>query len=67
MESEVLKILEKDAHTTGKQIAAMTGMSVTEVNKIIKQAEKDRTILKYKAIINWEKVEEGVRETSQKR
>jgi DNA-binding Lrp family transcriptional regulator len=56
MENEILKILENDARTTTKQISAMTGTSGTEVSKLIKQAEKDRIILKYKAIINWDKV-----------
>ena len=56
MENEILKILENDARTTTKQISAMTGTSTTEVSKLIKQAEKDRIILKYKAIINWDKV-----------
>ncbi len=57
MEKEILKILENDARTTAKQISAMTGTPSTEVTKQIKQAEKDRTILKYKAIVNWDKVE----------
>ena len=56
MENEILRILENDARTTTKQISAMTGTSNTEVSKLIKQAEKDRIILKYKAIINWDKV-----------
>lgn len=56
MENEILKILENDARTTTKQISTMTGTSSTEVSKLIKQAEKDRIILKYKAIINWDKV-----------
>jgi len=55
---EILKILENDARTTAKQIASMTGASVAEVTKLIKQAEADQTILKYKAIINWDKVGE---------
>ena len=58
MDKEILKILENDARSTTKQISAMTGKSTSEVSRIIKQAEKDRTILKYKAIINWDKVEE---------
>ena len=58
MIEEILKILESDARTTAKQIATMTGTTSAEVAKIIKQAEKDRTILKYKTIINWEKVGE---------
>jgi len=57
MENEILKILENDAHITAKQISAMTGTPSTEVTKQIKQAEKDRIILKYKAIINWDKAE----------
>jgi DNA-binding Lrp family transcriptional regulator len=58
MIKEILKILENDARTTAKQISTMTGTPSAEVAKLIKQAEKDRTILKYKAIINWEKVGE---------
>ena len=57
MIKDILKILEDDARVTTKQIAAMTGISSAEVAKLIKQAEKDRTILKYKTIINWDKVE----------
>ncbi|MDO8687795.1 MAG: Lrp/AsnC family transcriptional regulator [Dehalococcoidales bacterium] len=58
MQKEILKILEEDARTTVKQIATMTGLSSAEVSKQIKQAEKDRTILKYRTMINWEKVGE---------
>jgi len=62
MIKEILKILENDARTTPKQISTMTGTTSDEVAKIIKQAEKDQTILKYKTIINWDKVgEEEVR------
>jgi len=58
MRKEILKILENDARTTPKQIAAMTGISSAEVTKVIKQAKKDRIILKYKTVINWDKVED---------
>lgn len=58
MLKEILKILEKDARTTTRQIATMTGAPSTEVARVIKQAEEDRTILKYKTVINWERVEE---------
>jgi len=57
MIKEILKILEDDARTTTKQIATMTGTPSAEVAKLIKQAEKDRIILKYKTVINWDKVE----------
>jgi len=58
MINEILKILENDARTTPKQISTMTSIPPNEVAKLIKQAEKDRTILKYKTIINWDKVGE---------
>jgi len=57
MVKEILRILENDARTTTKQIAAMTGSTSAEVAKLIKQAEKDRIILRYKTIINWDKLE----------
>ena len=56
MMKDSLKILENDARTTTKQIAAMTGISGNEVAKLVKQAEDDRTILKYKTVVNWDKV-----------
>ena len=58
MIKDILKILENDARTTAKQIATMTNTSKAEVARLIKQAEKDRTILKYKTMINWDKVRE---------
>jgi DNA-binding Lrp family transcriptional regulator len=58
MLKDILKILENDARTTDRQIATMTGMPVAEVNKAIKQAEKERIILKYKTVVNWDRVEE---------
>ena len=56
MLKEILKILEGDARTTTKQIATMTGTSADEVAKLIKKAEAERTIIKYKTMINWDKV-----------
>ena len=58
MLTEILRILESDSRTTTKQIAAMTGISAAEVTKLVKQAQKDRVILKYKAVVNWDKVED---------
>ncbi|MBM4432811.1 MAG: Lrp/AsnC family transcriptional regulator [Chloroflexi bacterium] len=56
MLKEILKILENDARTSTKKIATMTGIPSDKVAKLIKEAEKDRTILRYKTIINWEKL-----------
>ena len=58
MLNDILKVLENDAHTTSKQIATMTGTPAADVTRLIKQAEKERTILKYKTLINWDRVGE---------
>ncbi len=58
MIKEVLRILEADARATPRQIATMTGIREAEVVRLIEQAERDRLILKYKAVINWDKVED---------
>ncbi len=58
MIKEILRIIENNARVTTKQISTMTGIPGSEVTKVIKKAEKDRTILKYKTVINWEKVGE---------
>ena len=58
MLKDILKVLEDDARITAKQISAMTGVAPAEVCKLVKQAEKDRVILKYKTVINWDRVED---------
>lgn len=55
---KVLEALEKDARLSISQIADMTGVPANEVQKIIKKAEKDGVIVKYKTVINWAKVGE---------
>ncbi len=57
MLKDILKVLEKEPRATEKQIATMVGVSAAEVTKAIKQAEKDKVILKYKTVVNWDKVE----------
>jgi DNA-binding Lrp family transcriptional regulator len=56
---EIFEILEQNARATPEQISTMVDKPVSEVEKIIRQAEKDGTILKYKPIINWPKLGEG--------
>jgi DNA-binding Lrp family transcriptional regulator len=53
---EIFEILEQNARATPEQISTMADKPVKEVEKTIKQAEKDGTIVKYKAIINWPKL-----------
>ncbi|MDD5398037.1 MAG: Lrp/AsnC family transcriptional regulator [Dehalococcoidia bacterium] len=57
-EKKIFEALETDAKLTYDQIAEMTGVPVHDVQKIIKKAEKDGTIVKYKTVINWSKLGE---------
>ncbi len=56
---QIFEILEQNARATPEQIATMVGMPVSEVEKIIKQAEEDKTIIKYKTTIDWAKLGKG--------
>jgi DNA-binding Lrp family transcriptional regulator len=57
-EKKVFEALETDARLTPEHVADMTGVALSEVKKIIKTAEKDGTIVKYKTVINWAKAGE---------
>jgi len=54
--NEIFEILEDNARATPEQIATMVDMSASKVKSIIKKAEEDKTILKYKTIVNWAKL-----------
>ena len=56
---DILRILEEDARATPERIATMTGRSVDEVRRLIKEAEEDRRILSYKTQVDWDKAGEG--------
>lgn len=51
---EILEILEKDARTAPEEIARMLKMKPQAVKNEIRKLEKEKVILKYKAIINKE-------------
>jgi DNA-binding Lrp family transcriptional regulator len=55
-EKEIFRILEKDARTRPEQIASMIGLPQEQVEKAIRKAEEEHAILKYKALINWDKI-----------
>ena len=57
--NEIFQILEEDARKSPQRIATMTGIPLAEVKAAIKRAERDRTIIKYKAIVNWDRLGEG--------
>ncbi len=52
---EILKVLERNAHATPEQIAALTGLPEAEVRRQIQDWEKNGIIRRYKTVIDWEK------------
>ncbi len=54
----ILNYLMENAKYTVKELASMTGAKESEVAFIIEELERDGTILKYSAVIDWGKVEE---------
>ena len=55
MDKQILKILERDARTSPKQIAVMLGEEEEAVTAAIKKMEEGGVILHYKTVIDWEK------------
>ncbi|MCD7877963.1 MAG: Lrp/AsnC family transcriptional regulator [Cloacibacillus porcorum] len=55
---EILRLLEKNARYTAKDIAVMLGMEVSEVKNEIEMMEKERTICGYHALVDWDKTDD---------
>ncbi len=53
---KLLELLERDCSMTTEQLAAAAGMPEEEVKTAVKALEKDRTILGYQAIVDWDRV-----------
>lgn len=54
----LLQLLENDSTLTHAQLAAMTGMTEGEVVAAVAQYEKDRIILGYKTIVDWDRTQQ---------
>ena len=57
MNTNILKILAKDARASLEDISLMTGLDISEVEKDIKELESAGLIRGYKAVIDWEKLD----------
>jgi len=55
--NELLKLLEDNARLTDEQIALMMGKEVGEIRDMIEKFQRDRVVLGYKAIIDWDKTD----------
>lgn len=58
MRHKILRLLESNSKLTAKEIAVMLGLPVEQVTQEIAQMEKERIILGYSTLINWEKAGE---------
>ncbi len=56
---QVLEILENNARIPIKDLEKLTGKSKKEIEKIIKKHEKEGVIVKYKTLINKDKIKDS--------
>ena len=54
---KLLELLKNNAKLTNEQLASMLGMSVEDVAETVAKLEKDKTIVCYSAVVNWDKTE----------
>ena len=54
---DILRMLEQDGRLTAEQLAERSGRPLAEVERIVAEAETNGIIRKYKAVINWDRVE----------
>lgn len=57
-EVEVLRLLEENGRMSNEEIAEVLALPKERVEEIIRDLEERGVILKYKAIVNWEKLQE---------
>ena len=57
LQRSILDILAEDARTSAAQMATMLGATVTEIEGAVAELEARRVIIKYPALIDWDKVE----------
>ena len=55
--NELLKLLENNSRLTDAQLAQMLGKETGEIRDMIEKFERDRVVLGYKAIIDWDKTD----------
>jgi DNA-binding Lrp family transcriptional regulator len=55
---QILELLERDAQLSHDTIATMTGLPVAEVSEAIATWEQSGAIRRYKAVVDWDAVDE---------
>jgi len=59
MNTQILKLLAKDARMSSKEISVYTGLSEDEVNSQIQEMTQKGIIRACKAVIDWEKLDDN--------
>ena len=54
---KLLELLEEDCTLTHEQLASMTGMTVQEVEAEIQKKEREKIILGYQAVVDWDRTD----------
>ena len=57
LKMQILEILSEDCRTPLERIAVMTGADLKQVAEEIDALEKDRVILQYSPVINWDRTD----------
>lgn len=57
LKMQILEILSSDCRIPLEKIAVMTGCTLEETAEAIQELEKDRVILQYSPIINWDRTD----------
>ncbi len=57
MNLKLLKLLNKNSRRTNEELAVMTGRTEEEITREIAEMEKNGTIRGYKAVIDWERLD----------
>ena len=57
--TKVLSLLDRNAKLSEEEIAVQADMPVSEVREIIVAAEKDKLILGYRTVVDWDKIAEN--------
>lgn len=57
MQEELLRLLEQNCRVSTEQIAMMLGKETGEIKDLLQKLEEERVILGYKAIVDWDRLE----------
>lgn len=57
LDMHILEMLSEDARVTPEQMAVMIGMDPAEVRRRIESLTADRVLIKYPALINWDRTD----------